>query len=57
MPAAKLLNPPLTTILQPKYDIGKFAAKILIRKINDHTKFKEINFQPSLVIRNSTIKL
>jgi len=49
-----LLTPELTTIAQPIEDIGKKAAELIINK-EDGVK-KEFIFQPSLVIRETTMK-
>lgn len=47
------LNPPLTTINQPSFDMGRSAAEMLVRpggrKAGEH-----ISFEPQLVERNST---
>jgi LacI family transcriptional regulator len=34
MPAAALLNPPLTTVSQPAYEIGKTAAQAILNALN-----------------------
>ncbi|UOQ86961.1 LacI family DNA-binding transcriptional regulator [Gracilibacillus salinarum] len=53
---AKHINPPLTTIKQPSYDIGKEAAKLLINEIRSKEvpTIKNIIFQPELVVRESS---
>jgi LacI family transcriptional regulator len=55
--AAALFNPPLSTIVQPAYDIGKESAAILF-KIIDKKKLlsseKKIVIPSHLVIREST---
>lgn len=55
--AAALFNPPLSTIVQPAYDIGKESAAILF-KIIDNKKLlsaeKKIVIPSHLVIREST---
>jgi DNA-binding LacI/PurR family transcriptional regulator len=53
---SEYLFPPLTTIRQPKYRIGKEAAKILLKNIestNDQ-EIKRVVLKPELIIRNST---
>jgi DNA-binding LacI/PurR family transcriptional regulator len=52
-----LLDPPLTTVEQPSYEIGKTAAQLLMEQINS----KDENFVPkfivlktSLIVRGST---
>ena len=51
-----MLRIPLTTIDQPKYELGKVAASNLVEKIKK--KEKEISrnflFKPKLIIRQST---
>jgi LacI family transcriptional regulator len=47
--AASLLDPPLSTITQPAYDIGREAAKILIRAVE---KKKDILPEQSLVLNS-----
>jgi len=49
-------NPPITSIRQPLYEVGKIVAEVLIKKIrgidcNDHTLLK-----PELIIRESCRK-
>ncbi len=53
---AKHINPPLTTIRQPSYDIGKESAKLLINEIKskESPTIKDIIFQPELVVRESS---
>jgi LacI family transcriptional regulator len=54
---AKLIEPPLTTIRQPAYEMGKCASEILINSLNDENfnlKEKIIIFKPELIKRNST---
>jgi DNA-binding LacI/PurR family transcriptional regulator len=52
---AKHLNPPLTTVRQPAYEMGVIAAKNLIKKINSKTKRKPktVVLEPELIIRQS----
>lgn len=51
-----LLNPPLTTISQPKEDIGKLAFKMLLKQIKskNNTKVDSIILPTKLILRNST---
>ena len=55
--AAALFNPPLSTIVQPAYDMGREAANILF-KIIDKKKLlnteKKVVIPSHLVIREST---
>jgi DNA-binding LacI/PurR family transcriptional regulator len=52
---AKHLNPPLTTVQQPAYEMGTIAAKNLIQKIVTKTnrKPKNVTLEPGLIIRSS----
>jgi len=52
--ASKDMDPPLTTIVNPSYKIGKKAAEILIDKIEGkETKTQKITFPAHLVERGS----
>ncbi|HDP37130.1 MAG TPA: LacI family transcriptional regulator [Candidatus Atribacteria bacterium] len=59
---ASILEPPITVIRQPVYQLGFRAAELLIKKIKDEEK--KLDHQPSvvtlrteLIIRNSTKRL
>jgi len=52
-----LLDPPLTTVEQPLYEIGKTAAQLLMAQINsndEHFVPKFIVLQTNLIVRGST---
>jgi len=52
---SQILEPQLTTVRQPAYDMGLTAARMLIKLIEDKKlKKKIINFKPQLIIRQST---
>lgn len=54
-----MLFPPLTTFEHPKYDLGKWAAKILLDEM-DGTRSKmpiKLVFEPNLVERESVLDL
>jgi len=54
---ASLLDPPLTTVEQPSYEIGKIAAKLLMEQINDSKEdfvAKFIVLKTHLIVRGST---
>lgn len=56
-PMAALLHPPLTTVAQPRYEIGKRAAELLIERIENpdvNQSAKEVVLKTQLVIRQST---
>jgi DNA-binding LacI/PurR family transcriptional regulator len=51
---APSLNPPLTTVAQPTYELGRNAAELLFRRItNGNGTPVEINLPPTLIIRDS----
>jgi LacI family transcriptional regulator len=54
---ARLLEPPLTTVEQPAYDMGAAATDLLIRRIADGRSSYEpvsILFEARLIVRGST---
>ncbi|EIV99403.1 LacI family DNA-binding transcriptional regulator [Thermoanaerobacter siderophilus] len=52
---SQILEPQLTTIRQPAYDMGLTAARMLIKLIEGKKMNKKIaNFRPQLIIRQST---
>lgn len=53
-----LLNPPLTTVHQPKNYLGKIVGELLINKLNDiNIDNQHIKIPPTLVIRESVKKI
>ncbi|MCP3942135.1 MAG: LacI family transcriptional regulator [Desulfobacteraceae bacterium] len=53
-PWSTLVNPPLTVIAQPTYDIGKKAVQLLVKRIQDPTcPFQQITLKSKLVVRQS----
>ncbi|MBV2364711.1 LacI family transcriptional regulator [Streptomonospora sp. NEAU-YY374] len=52
---AGLVHPGLTTVAQPKYDLGAAAMRLLLSELNDpdHTH-ERLRFAPELVVRGST---
>lgn len=56
---APLLLPPLTTFEHPKYDLGRWAAKILIDEIEfqDRALPMKLLFEPGLIERGSVRRL
>jgi len=51
---ARRLAPALTTVHQPKYQLGHAAAELLLDEARPGHVHREIRFQPKLVIREST---
>jgi LacI family transcriptional regulator len=53
---ASTLSTPLTTIRQPKYELGRTAAELLLDEASHLTshQHKHIMYQPELVVREST---
>jgi LacI family kdg operon repressor len=56
---ANIYHPPLTTIAQPAFEIGKEAAELLIKKIKSKKSpvAKTHRFEPKLIIRDSVKNL
>lgn len=51
---AKLIEPALTVIEQPTYEIGRTATEMLIKRINDPTRSnREVVLKTKLIIRQS----
>lgn len=56
-PVDELLEPSLTSVDQPGFQMGKEAAKLLMDRINNHeSPFVKRILKSSLIIRNSTNK-
>jgi LacI family transcriptional regulator len=55
---ASMLSPALTSIRQPKYQLGRAAADLLLHEINeaDQHQHTQIMYQPELIIRASTCR-
>jgi LacI family transcriptional regulator len=51
---AAQLAPPLTTIRQPTYELGRAAAELLLAEGTPGHRHREILFAPELVVRQST---
>ena len=50
---------PLTTMLQPKHEIGKISAELLLGRINAKSgKFvQQVVLRPEMVIRQTTAQI
>lgn len=56
IPVASFINPSLTTIVQPKYDIGTMAMRLLLQQINGEiSEPQKVILEYDLAIRESTI--
>ncbi len=49
----KYINPSITTIIQPAYEMGRQAMKLLLKTMN-HEKVRDIELKAKLEIRQST---
>jgi LacI family transcriptional regulator len=56
LPFARRLAPPLTTVSQPKYQLGHTAAELLLDEPRPGHAHREVRFQPTLVVRASTAR-
>lgn len=55
MPWARLLNPPLTTVAQPTYDLGLETARLLISRLDGYAgRAREVVLSPELRVRASS---
>lgn len=56
---AGMLSPALTSIRQPKYQLGRAAAELLLHEIGEAGKHlhTQIVYQPELIVRHSTMPL
>lgn len=54
---SKLIDPSLTTVRQPAYEMGQKASEILINNLKNNKKESvgTVIFKPQLIIRNSTV--
>lgn len=58
IPFASVIRPRLTTVAQPKYEIGSIACEMLIERMKDRDKPKqEVVLKPNLIIRESSVIL
>ena len=54
IPASAMTHPPLTTIRQPLYEMGRTAASMVMAAVRGETIAKRIELPTSLVIRDSS---
>ena len=54
MPWATSLQPPLTVVAQPTYEMGKIAARLLLDRINNpNSPIQQVTLETELIIRES----
>jgi LacI family transcriptional regulator/LacI family repressor for deo operon, udp, cdd, tsx, nupC, and nupG len=54
MPWAGDLNPPLTAVAQPGYELGVQAVELLLKRLaNPNSPYRKVILQPRLVVRQS----
>lgn len=55
IPLASIIRPTLTTVAQPKYELGRLAAERLVGRLDGSiTSFQSISLSSHLVVRDST---
>lgn len=53
---ASMYDPPLTTVAQPRYDLGRVTMEIMLERIrNNEAESKRVFLEHSLIIRESTV--
>jgi LacI family transcriptional regulator/LacI family repressor for deo operon, udp, cdd, tsx, nupC, and nupG len=58
LPWARAISPPLTTVKQPAYEMGRRAAELFFKRVEDPSREPEvIVMDPKLIIRESTASL
>lgn len=54
LPLASVFNPPLTVVRQPAYEVGKCAAELLLKRIEDPGRpATSLKLLPNLIVRKS----
>ncbi|MFC7329847.1 LacI family DNA-binding transcriptional regulator [Marinactinospora rubrisoli] len=52
---ASLVHPGLTSVAQPKYEMGRAAMRLLLSELHDPAhRHERLRFEPTLVVRDST---
>jgi DNA-binding LacI/PurR family transcriptional regulator len=54
LPLASYVNPPLTTVRQPKYDMGRMAMQVLLKLLAGSEAEQDIRVTGELIVREST---
>lgn len=58
VPLASIIRPHLTTVFQPKYELGRLAAERLLGRLDKSvTTFRSISLSSRLVVRSSTARV
>ena len=53
---ASMLSPPLTSVRQPKYEVGASAAQLLLEQFSGRSAHTQsLRFEPELIVRASTV--
>jgi len=53
---ASMYDPPLTTVAQPRYDLGRVAMEIMLERIkNNEAESRRVFLEHNLIIRESTV--
>lgn len=54
LPLASVFNPPLSVVRQPAYEVGKCAAELLLKRIEDPSRpATSLRLVPDLIVRKS----
>lgn len=54
LPLASVFNPPLTVVRQPAYEVGRYAAELLLKRIEDGKRpATSLKLMPELIVRKS----
>ena len=54
-PVSSMVEPSLTTVMQPGYEVGKLAMRMLVDEIHSPTNdFQDIKLRTQLIVRNSS---
>ncbi|MCG8306238.1 MAG: LacI family DNA-binding transcriptional regulator [Cytophagales bacterium] len=57
-PLVELVDPPLTSVIQPTHEMGEIAAKLLLKKIeNEHMTPETVILNGTLNVRASSLKV
>jgi len=54
LPASAMTHPPLTTVRQPLYEMGRTAASMVMAAVRGESIAKRVELPTSLVIRDSS---